>query len=157
MTWHAAAAFLACTCIGTIHSVVFAGFSTESLHDRVSNCTLTMLITSDKGRHSGKVIASKATVDKALEKCLAMKHCLALKRTGGKWWHEEVAKVPSYCPPEVMASKDLLFILYTSSSTGKPKGVMHMTGRYLLYATLTVKYVFGVHEDGHFACTADVG
>ncbi|KAJ7356480.1 hypothetical protein DFH08DRAFT_849166 [Mycena albidolilacea] len=166
MTWHAAAAFLACARIGAIHSVVFAGFSAESLRDRVNDCASRVLITSDEGRRGGKAIATKAIVDAALKECPGVEHCLVLERTGGKvawtegrdrWWHEEVAKVPSYCPPEIMAAEDPLFILYTSGSTGKPKGVVHTTGGYLLCAALTVKYVFDVHEGDRFACMADVG
>jgi acetyl-CoA synthetase len=104
MTWHAAAAFLACARIGAIHSVVFAGFSAESLRDRVNDCASRVLITSDEGRRGGKVIATKAIVDAALRDCPGVEHCLVLRRTGGKiawvegrdrWWHEEVAKV---CP-----------------------------------------------------------
>ncbi|KAJ7264081.1 acetate--CoA ligase [Mycena haematopus] len=166
MTWHAAAAFLACARIGAIHSVVFAGFSAESLRDRVNDCASRVLITSDEGRRGGKVIATKAIVDAALEGCPKVEHCLVLERTGGKiawteerdrWWHEEVAKVPSYCPPEIMASEDPLFILYTSGSTGKPKGVVHTTGGYLLCAAVSLKYVFDVHAKDIFACMADVG
>ncbi|KAJ7761786.1 hypothetical protein B0H16DRAFT_1719430 [Mycena metata] len=166
MTWHAAAAFLACARIGAIHSVVFAGFSAESLRDRVNDCASRVLITSDEGRRGGKSIATKAIVDAALKDCPKVEHCLVLQRTGGKvawtegrdrWWHEEVAKVPSYCPPQIMSSEDPLFILYTSGSTGKPKGVVHTTGGYLLCAALTVKYVFDVHEGDKFACMADVG
>ncbi|KAF8175942.1 hypothetical protein K438DRAFT_1608038 [Mycena galopus ATCC 62051] len=166
MTWHAAVAFLACARIGAIHSVVFAGFSAESLRDRVNDCASRVLITSDEGRRGGKVIATKAIVDAALEHCPTVEHCLVLQRTDGKvawkeerdrWWHEELAKVPSYCPPEIMAAEDPLFILYTSGSTGKPKGVVHTTGGYLLCAALTVKYVFDVHPGDIFACMADVG
>ncbi|KAJ7160430.1 acetate--CoA ligase [Mycena filopes] len=166
MTWHAAAAFLACARIGAIHSVVFAGFSAESLRDRVNDCKSRVLITSDEGRRGGKAIATKAIVDAALKECPGVEHCVVLQRTGGKvgwtegrdvWWHEEVAKVPSYCPPTPMASEDPLFILYTSGSTGKPKGVVHTTAGYLLCAALTVKYVFDVHEGDRFACMADVG
>ncbi|KAF7326595.1 Acetyl-coenzyme A synthetase [Mycena sanguinolenta] len=166
MTWHAAAAFLACARIGAIHSVVFAGFSAESLRDRVNDCACRVLITSDEGRRGGKTIATKAIVDAALKECPLVEHCLVMRRTGGniawkegrdRWWHEEVAKVPSYCPPEIMAAEDPLFILYTSGSTGKPKGVVHTTGGYLLCAALTVKYVFDVHPGDIFACMADVG
>ncbi|KAF8190292.1 acetate--CoA ligase [Mycena galopus ATCC 62051] len=166
MTWHAAAAFLACARIGAIHSVVFAGFSAESLRDRVNDCASRVLLTSDEGKRGGKSIATKAIVDQALGQCPKVEHCLVLRRTGGsvkwtqgrdRWWHEEMAKVPSYCPPEVMAAEDPLFILYTSGSTGKPKGVVHTTGGYLLCAALTVKYVFDVHQGDVFACMADVG
>ncbi|KAJ7758195.1 hypothetical protein DFH07DRAFT_818989 [Mycena maculata] len=166
MTWHAAAAFLACARIGAVHSVVFAGFSAESLRDRVNDCRSRVLITSDEGRRGGKGIATKAIVDAALRECPEVAHCLVLRRTGGKvawtegrdkWWHEEIARVPAYCPCEEMGSEDPLFILYTSGSTGKPKGVVHTTGGYLLCAALTVKYVFDVHPGDRFACMADVG
>ncbi|KAF9019367.1 acetate--CoA ligase [Hymenopellis radicata] len=166
MTWHAIAAFLACARIGAIHSVIFAGFSAESLRDRVLDCRSRVLITSDEGKRGGKTIATKAIVDAALRECPGVEKVVVLKRTGNDvpmipgrdvWWHEEIAKVPNYCPPEVMASEDPLFILYTSGSTGKPKGVVHTTGGYLLGAALTLKYVFDVHPDDKFACMADVG
>jgi len=166
MTWQAVAAFLACARIGAVHSVVFAGFSAESLRDRVQDCQSRVVLTSDEGRRGGKSIATKAIVDAALAECPLVEHVLVLKRTGNKvgwtegrdkWWHEETAKVPNYCPPEIMASEDPLFILYTSGSTGKPKGVVHTTGGYLLCAALTVKYVFDVHPDDKFACMADIG
>ena len=124
MTWHAVAAFLACARIGAVHSVVFAGFSAESLRDRVLDCGSRVVITSDEGRRGGKTIATKAIVDAALKECPAVEHVLVLKRTGNDvawtegrdiWWHEETAKVPNYCPPEIMASEDPLFILYVSS------------------------------------------
>ncbi|KAJ7594060.1 hypothetical protein C8J56DRAFT_1012431 [Mycena floridula] len=166
MTWQSVAAFLACARIGAIHSVVFAGFSSESLRDRVQDCKSRVLITSDEGKRGGKTIATKAIVDAALKECPLVEHVLVFKRTGNsvpwtegrdKWWHEEIAQVPSYCPPEIMSSEDPLFILYTSGSTGKPKGVVHTTGGYLLGAALTVKYVFDVHPDDKFACMADIG
>ena len=186
MTWQAVAAFLACARIGAMHSVVFAGFSAESLRDRVQDCKCRVVITTDEGRRGGKTIATKAIVDAALKECPLVEHVLVLERTGktvswvegrDKWWHEETAKVPRYCPPEVMASEAPLFILYvctpcifcskvihrvfffpkTSGSTGKPKGVVHSTAGYLLGAALTVKYVFDVHPDDRFACMADVG
>ncbi|KAF5325031.1 hypothetical protein D9619_010119 [Psilocybe cf. subviscida] len=166
MTWQAVAAFLACARIGAVHSVVFAGFSAESLRDRVQDCKSRVLITSDEGKRGGKTIANKVIVDAAVKDCPLVEHVLVLRRTGNKvpwtegrdkWWHEEILKVPNYCPPEVMASEDPLFILYTSGSTGKPKGVVHTTGGYLLCAALTVKYVFDVHPDDKFACMADVG
>ncbi|KAG9021760.1 acetyl-CoA synthetase [Tulasnella sp. JGI-2019a] len=166
MTWQAAAAFLACARIGAVHSVIFAGFSAESLRDRVNDCGCKVLITSDEGRRGGKSIATKMIVDAALKECPDVQKVVVLRRTGNKvpwtegrdvWWHEELALVPAYCPPEVMSSEDPLFILYTSGSTGKPKGVVHTTGGYLLGAALTVKYVFDVHPDDKFACMADVG
>ncbi|KAF8635001.1 hypothetical protein AX15_000614 [Amanita polypyramis BW_CC] len=166
MTWQAIAALLACARIGAIHSVVFAGFSSESLRDRINDCESSVLITSDEGLRGGKTIAIKAIADAALKQCPKVKHVLVLKRTGNPvpfvqgrdlWWDEQVAKVPTYCPPEIMSAEDPLFILYTSGSTGKPKGVVHTTAGYLLGAALTVKYVFDVHPDDHFACMADVG
>ncbi|KAJ7620359.1 hypothetical protein FB45DRAFT_839568 [Roridomyces roridus] len=166
MTWHAAAAFLACARIGAIHSVVFAGFSAEALRDRVNDCASRVVITSDEGRRGGKSIATKAIVDQALKECPKVEKVIVLKRTGGKvnwvegrdlWWDEETAKVPRFCTPEPMGSEDPLFILYTSGSTGKPKGVVHTTGGYLLCAALTVKYVFDVHPGDRFGCMADVG
>ncbi|KAF9531243.1 hypothetical protein CPB83DRAFT_849625 [Crepidotus variabilis] len=166
MTWQAVVAFLACARIGAVHSTVFAGFSAESLRDRAQDCKCRVLITSDEGRRGGKSIATKAIADAALKECPLVEHVLVLKRTGNpipwkegrdKWWHEEVLKVPNFCPPEIMSSEDPLFILYTSGSTGKPKGVVHTTGGYLLCAAMTVKYVFDVHPDDKFACMADVG
>ncbi|PSR73241.1 hypothetical protein PHLCEN_2v10901 [Hermanssonia centrifuga] len=166
MTWQAVAAFLACARIGAVHSVVFAGFSAESLRDRMNDCKSRVLITSDEGRRGGKTIATKVIADAAIKQSPGVEHVLVLKRTGNevpwtegrdKWWHEETAKVPNYCPPEIMSSEDPLFILYTSGSTGKPKGVVHTTGGYLLCAAITVKYVFDVHPDDKFACMADIG
>lgn len=183
MTWQAAAAFLACARIGAIHSVVFAGFSAESLRDRILDCGSRVVITTDEGRRGGKSIATKAIVDAAVAKISFVEHVLVLKRTGktvpwtqgrDKWWHEEAVKVPAYCAPEIMNSEDPLFILYvsrsfpfslslvhdplqTSGSTGKPKGLVHTTGGYLLGAALTVKFVFDIHPGDKFACMADVG
>jgi acetyl-CoA synthetase len=185
MTWHAVAAFQACARIGAIHSVVFAGFSAESLRDRINDCQSRVLLTSDEGRRGGKTIATKAIVDQALKECPVVEKVLVLKRTGSEvnfqpgrdlWWHEETEKVPGYCVPENMSSEDPLFILYvrlfivvvvqlliiclqTSGSTGKPKGVVHTTAGYLLCAALTVKYVFDVHPEkgDKFACMADIG
>lgn len=123
MTWQAVAAFLACARIGAVHSVVFAGFSAESLRDRVQDCSCRVVITSDEGRRGGKTIATKAIVDAALESCPSVEHVLVLQRTGNptkmkegrdKWWHEEAATVPAYCTPEIMDSEDPLFILYVS-------------------------------------------
>ena len=125
MTWQAVAAFLACARIGAIHSVVFAGFSSESLRDRILDCKSRVLLTSDEGRRGGKAIATKAIVDAALKESPCVEHVLVLKRTGNEvpwtpgrdlWWHEETAKVPNYCPPEIMAAEDPLFILYVSTS-----------------------------------------
>lgn len=123
MTWQAIAAFLACARIGAIHSVIFAGFSAESLRDRVIDCKSRVLLTSDEGRRGGKTIATKVIVDAALKQCPDVEHVLVLRRTGNEvpwtagrdlWWHEEIAKVVPYCAPEIMSSEDPLFILYVS-------------------------------------------
>lgn len=133
MTWHAVVAFLACARIGAIHSVVFAGFSAESLRDRVQDCKSRVIITSDEGRRGGKTIATKAIVDAALNDCPLVEHVLVLKRTGNpiswspsrdKWWHQETAKVPNYCPPEIMASEDPLFILYVCPPLVSPLSLL---------------------------------
>jgi acetyl-CoA synthetase len=121
MAWQAVAALLACARIGAIHSVVFAGFSAESLRERVVDCGCRVVITSDEGRRGGKTIATKAIVDAAVKECPNVEHVLVLKRTGNpvswtagrdKWWHEEAAKVPAYCPFEIMSAEGPLFILY---------------------------------------------
>lgn len=166
MTWHAVVAFLAVARLGAVHSVIFAGFSAESLRDRVVDCKSRVIITSDEGKRGGKTIATKNIVDAALKECPDVTNVLVLQRTGNPvnmqqgrdfWWHEESAKVVPYCTPEIVNSEDPLFILYTSGSTGKPKGVVHTTGGYLLGAALTVKYIFDVHENDRYACMADVG
>lgn len=159
-------ALLACARIGAVHSVVFAGFSSDSLRDRVIDANSKVVITSDEGKRGGKVIATKKIVDDALKQCADVKHCLVFKRTGANvpmtagrdlWWHEETAKWPSYIAPEVMNSEDPLFLLYTSGSTGKPKGVMHSTAGYLLGAAMTGKYVFDIHDGDRYFCGGDVG
>ena len=162
----AVVAFLACTRVGAVHSVVFAGFSSDSLRDRVIDAQCKVVITTDEGKRGGKVIATKKIVDDALKQCPDVTHCLVFKRTGADvpitkgrdwWWHEEVEKWPAYFPPESMSSEDPLFLLYTSGSTGKPKGVMHTTAGYLLGAAATGKYVFDIHEGDKFFCGGDVG
>ncbi|KAI9804783.1 MAG: hypothetical protein M1825_001151 [Sarcosagium campestre] len=159
-------AFLACTRIGAVHSVVFAGFSADSLRDRVIDGRSKVVITTDEGKRGGKIIGTKKIVDDALKQCPDVSHCLVYKRTGTEvpwtkgrdfWWHEEVEKWPSYIAPESMSSEDPLFLLYTSGSTGKPKGVMHTTGGYLLGAAATGKYVFDIHDSDTFFCGGDVG
>jgi len=159
-------ALLACTRIGAVHSVVFAGFSSDSLRDRIIDAQSKVVLTSDEGKRGGKVIATKKIVDDALKKCPGVTHCLVYKRTGAEvamtegrdfWWDEETEKYPSYCPPEPMSAEDPLFLLYTSGSTGKPKGVMHTTGGYLLGAAMTGKYVFDIHDVDTFFCGGDVG
>ncbi|KAI9507252.1 acetyl-coenzyme a synthetase [Russula earlei] len=156
MAWQAVAALLACARIGAIHSVVFAGFSAEALRGRIDDCQSRVVITADEGRRGGKTIATKEIVDSALKSCPYVEHVLVLRRTGNKvpwtqgrdkWWHEETARVPNECAPEVLSAEDPLFILYTSGSTGKPKGVVHTQAGYLLGVNLTLKYVFDVHPD----------
>lgn len=157
---------LACTRIGAVHSVVFAGFSADSLRDRIIDGGSKVVITTDEGKRGGKVIGTKKIVDDALKQCPGVSHCLVYKRTGADvpwtkdrdwWWHEEVEKWPNYIAPEPMSSEDPLFLLYTSGSTGKPKGVMHTTAGYLLGAAMTGKYVFDIHPPDRFFCGGDVG
>ncbi len=162
----AAYAMLACTRIGAIHSVVFGGFSPDSLKDRILDCKADVLITADEGVRGGRKVPLKANVDEALKSCPNVTSVIVARRTGGKiawvegrdhWYHEECSKVSTDCPPEEMNAEDPLFILYTSGSTGKPKGVLHTTGGYLLHATLSHQVVFDYHEGEVFWCTADVG
>jgi acetyl-CoA synthetase len=162
----AAYAMLACTRIGAIHSVVFGGFSPDSLAGRVQDCDSNIIITADEGLRGGRKVPLKANVDAALVNCPSVKSVIVVRRTGGKidwdakrdiWWHEAAAKVSAYCTPAEMSAEDPLFILYTSGSTGKPKGVLHTTGGYLVYASLTHQYVFDYHDGDVYWCTADVG
>ena len=159
-------AILACVRIGAIHSVVFAGFSADSLRDRVIDGGSKVVITTDEGKRGGKLIGTKKIVDDALEQCPDVTSCLVFKRTGADvpmkkgrdiWWHEELEKWPSYIAPEVMNAEDPIFLLYTSGSTGKPKGVMHTTAGYLLGAAITGKYVFDIHDGDRYFCGGDVG
>ena len=162
----AAYAMLACARIGAIHSVVFGGFSPDSLAGRIADCDSRFVITADGGLRAGRPVPLKHNTDEALKKAKGVTDVLVIKRTGGKvamqegrdrWYHEEAAKVGSDCPAEPMGAEDPLFILYTSGSTGKPKGVLHTSGGYLLYAALTHHYVFDYHEGDVYWCTADVG
>ena len=162
----AAYAMLACARIGAIHSVVFAGFSPDSLADRILDCESDYLITADEGRRAGKRVALKDNADQALERCPDVEHVLVVQNTGGDidwddrrdhWLHHELETVSDECPVEEMDAEDPLFILYTSGSTGKPKGVLHTTGGYLVYTSMTHEYVFDYHEGDVFWCTADVG
>tara|TARA_A100001037_G_C15129901_1_gene628166 strand:- start:1108 stop:2631 length:1524 start_codon:yes stop_codon:yes gene_type:complete len=159
-------AMLACARIGAIHSVVFGGFSPDSLADRIIDCKSTCVITADEGIRGGKNIPLKNNTDNAIKNCPDVKTVLVVKRTGTKvnwvkgrdfWYEKEVDKASTNCVPEIMDSEDPLFILYTSGSTGKPKGVMHTTGGYILYAAITHKYVFDYHDGDIYWCTADVG
>ena len=166
MVPEAVVTLLACVRIGAVHSVVFAGFSADSLRDRVVDARSKVVITSDEGRRGGKTIGTKRIVDDALAQCPDVTGVLVLNRTGAQvpmktgrdlWWHEEVAKWPAYCPPEPVNSEDPMFLLYTSGSTGKPKGVMHTTGGYLVGAAATGKYVFDMHDGDRHFCGGDVG
>jgi acetyl-CoA synthetase len=161
----AAYAMLACARIGAAHSVVFGGFSPDSLAGRIEDARTDVLITADEGLRGGRKVPLKANADAAAEKT-PVKTMVVVQRTGGKvdmkpgrdvWFHEEAAKVSPVCPPEPMNAEDPLFILYTSGSTGKPKGVLHTTGGYLVYASMTHQYVFDYHEGDVYWCTADVG
>jgi acetyl-CoA synthetase len=164
----AAIAMLACARIGAIHSVVFGGFSAESLAGRIADCGSAVVITADEGIRGGKRIPLKANVDNALEDPVTscVKHVLVVRRLGtrvhmeagrDRWFDELVDAQPKECPPEVVDAEDPLFILYTSGSTGKPKGVLHTSGGYLVYASLTHELVFDIREDDIYWCTADVG
>jgi acetyl-CoA synthetase len=159
-------AMLACTRIGAVHSVIFGGFSPDSISNRINDCDSSFVITSDEGRRGGKNIPLKLNIDQALEKTKTVKKVLVVKVTGGSvvmnserdiWWHDEKIRVPIKCEPEQMDAEDPLFILYTSGSTGKPKGVLHTTGGYLVYASYTHEVVFDYKPQDIFWCTADVG
>ncbi len=162
----AAYAMLACARIGAVHSVVFGGFSPDSIAGRIQDCDSKIVITADEGLRGGKTIPLKNNVDEALQKASGVTDVLVVRRTGGKvemkdgrdrWYHDEVAKVSAHCPAEAMNAEDPLFILYTSGSTGKPKGVLHTSAGYLLWVAWTHHYVFDYHEGEIFWCTADVG
>ena len=166
MVPEAAIAMLACARVGAIHSVVFAGFSSTSLADRIDDCEAKMVITSDGNFRGNKVIPVKSVVDEALEKSNSIEKVVVLKRTNQDvnlvenrdfWWHELVADQSSECKAEVMDSEDMQFILYTSGSTGKPKGVVHTTGGYMVYSAYTFSNVFQYDKDDIYWCTADVG
>ncbi len=166
MVPEAAAAMLACARIGAVHSVVFGGFSPDSLVGRIQDCDSNLVITADEGLRGGRKVPLKANADEALKKCPTVKHCIVLKRTGGKigwvegrdlWWHDLLAKQSPACKAEPMGAEEPLFILYTSGSTGKPKGVLHTTGGYMVYTSLTHQAVFDYREGEIYWCTADVG
>jgi acetyl-CoA synthetase len=159
-------AMLACARIGAIHSVVFGGFSAESLKNRIQDCNSEVVITADGGYRGGRIVPLKQTTDDALKECPGVKSVVMLKRTGkevpftqgrDRWWHDLTRDASAECEPEQMDAEDPLFILYTSGSTGKPKGVMHTTGGYLLFASLTHELVFDLREEDKFWCTADCG
>ena len=162
----AAFALLACARIGAIHSVIFGGFSPESIAGRVMDCDSKVVITADEGRRGGKHIALKTNVDEATDHAPIIEKVIVVKATGADipmkpgrdvWYHEEAAKVEAVCPPEPMMAEDPLFILYTSGSTGKPKGVLHTTGGYLVWASLTHELCFDYRAGDIFWCAADIG
>jgi acetyl-CoA synthetase len=165
MILEATYAMLACARIGAVHSVVFGGFSPESLKDRVIDSDCRIIVTADEGVRGGKVIHMKKNVDEALLHCPDVRNVLVVKHTGGEiewgtkdiWYHDALSNVSDHCEPESMDAEDPLFILYTSGSTGKPKGVLHTTAGYLLYTAITHKYVFDYKDGEIFWCTADVG
>ncbi len=163
----AAFAMLACARLGAVHSIVFAGFSPDSLAGRISDCGSKVVITADEGLRGGRKVPLKANVDAAIERLPEpVDHVIVVRRTGATvamepgrdvWYHEAAEMVTDECPAEPMNAEDPLFILYTSGSTGKPKGVLHTTGGYLVYAAMTHQYVFDYHEGDIYWCTADVG
>ena len=166
MVPEAAIAMLACARVGAVHSVVFAGFSSTSLADRINDCQAKMVLTSDGNFRGSKTIPVKPVVDEALEKCSTIESVIVLERTkqnvemlDGRdyWWHDCINQEPKVCDAEVLDSEDMLFILYTSGSTGKPKGVVHSSAGYMVYSAYTFQNVFQYDENDIYWCTADVG
>jgi len=162
-----AISMLACARIGAIHSIVFGGFSSQALKNRIQDCESKLVITADKGVRGGRMVPLKANADAALPECPTVERMIVVKRVDGIdmepnrdfWWNEEMnaPDISNYCEPEQMDAEDPLFILYTSGSTGKPKGVLHTTGGYLLFTNLTFKWIFDYHEEDIHFCTADIG
>ena len=161
-----AVAVLACARIGAVHSVIFGGFSPDSIAGRIQDCDSNIVVTSDEGVRGSRLIPLKGNVDKALESCPSIEKCIVVRHTGGEvgwedgrdvWYHEAMDGASEDCPAEEMSAEDPLFILYTSGSTGKPKGVLHTTGGYMVYASMTHQYVFDYRDGDVYWCTADVG
>ena len=166
MTPEAAIAMLACARIGAIHSVVFAGFSSTALADRINDCSAKVVLTADENFRGAKVVPVKAVVDEAVEQCKSIEKVIVLQRSGGPvvmkdgrdlWWHEVIEGQSTECEAEAMDSEDLLFILYTSGSTGKPKGVVHTCGGYMVYTQFSFENVFQYTKGDIYWCTADIG
>jgi len=161
-----AVTMLACARIGAVHSIIFGGFSADSITTRINDCESEYIITADEGVRAGKIISLKHITDEALKKCPNVKKCIVVKRTGNKvswvkgrdvWYNDLIKDVSNKCEPEEMNAEDPLFILYTSGSTGKPKGVLHTTGGYMVYASMTHQYVFNYKPKDIYWCTADIG
>jgi len=157
---------LACARIGAIHSIIFGGFSPDSISGRINDCKSDYVVTADEGLRGGKLIPLKETIDEALVDCPNIKKCIVVKRTGNfvnwdldrdVWYHKITKNVPTECEPEEMNAEDPLFILYTSGSTGKPKGVLHTTGGYMVYVSMTHRYIFNYKPKDIYWCTADIG
>jgi acetyl-CoA synthetase len=162
----AAIAMLACARIGAVHSVVFGGFSSAAIKDRLNDSQAKIVITADGGYRRGAIVQLKKNVDEALKDDTQVEKVIVFRRANNEisitegrdvWWHREMEYVDAHCEPEALDSEDPLYILYTSGSTGKPKGILHTTGGYLLGVTMTMKYVFDLHEDDLYWCSADVG
>ena len=157
---------LACARIGAVHSIIFGGFSPDSIAGRINDCESDYIVTADEGLRGGKTISLKSITDEALIHCPNVKKCIVVKRTGNRvnwdesrdvWYDDMIKGVPSQCEPEEMDAEDPLFILYTSGSTGKPKGVLHTTGGYMVYASMTHQYIFNYKPKDIYWCTADIG
>jgi acetyl-CoA synthetase len=172
MVPEAAVAMLACARIGAVHSVVFGGFSSEALRDRINDAGAVVLITADGGYRRGQLLPLKRMADTAMADTPSIRHCIVVRRQPGgpgdesfaqmtegrdHWWHRLLEAESAACRPEPMDAEDMLFILYTSGTTGKPKGIVHTTGGYLTHVTSTAKHVFDLHDEDVFWCTADIG